>query len=269
MFLTKQGFRKIIIIGVCYFLLGTLCFLTAVILDNMGIDTPFLFVLGAVVYALDVLVVFVGRYAEGKGKLINLGNKLIRSELRPADFIKEYDFLKNADDLVIKRPSPEVLRMLVLAYDCLDDRENCLATVDEMIVTSSGKKKTLAKLVKASVLFSYDKKEEAEQLFFEAQKLKGGFMCKVLAECILKCDRAIAMGDYKIALAYNLELLERTFPKSDNLSKLITHYKLGEIYEKMQDNEKAIPHYSYCAEFGGETAVKLSAKAALERLGQL
>ena len=60
----------------------------------MGINENFLLILGIIVYLLCILMIFWGRYAEGKGKLINLGNKLVRNELKPAEFILHYESLK-------------------------------------------------------------------------------------------------------------------------------------------------------------------------------
>ena len=211
-------------------------------------------------------MIFWGRYAEGKGNLVNLGNKLVRNELKPAEFIKHYEFLRNSNDLIICKPDIEILQLIAIAYDSLDDRENVLATVDEMIDIANDKKKAFVNLIKCSFLFSYEYIEEAELLFNEVQKQKLDFMCNGLADAILKSDRAMAMGDYKTVEAYNLQLLERTFPKLDNLGKLITNYKLGEVYEKLQDSSKAATYYQYCADFGGETAIK---KSAIEKLKHL
>ncbi len=102
MFLTKKSFRKILIIAICYFVLGSICLAFAIFFTNMEIDSTFLFTLGVIVYVLNVLIVFCGWYAEGKGKLINLGNKLVRNELKPAEFIKHYEALKNTDTDEIK-----------------------------------------------------------------------------------------------------------------------------------------------------------------------
>ncbi len=102
MFLTKKSFRKILIMAICYFVLGTACLTFAILFTNMGIDGAFLFALAVIVYVLNVIMIFCGRYVEGKGKLINLGNKLVRNELKPAEFIKHYELLKNTDDLIIK-----------------------------------------------------------------------------------------------------------------------------------------------------------------------
>ena len=77
----------------------------------------------------------------------------------------------------------------------------------------------------------------------------------------------MAMGDYETVKVYNLKLLERSSPKLDNLSKLIVHYKLGELYEKLQDDRKAIENYRYCADFGGETAIKKAAAEKLQLIG--
>lgn len=264
MFLTKKGFRKIVIMAICYFIIGSICIITAMLFSDMGIEAGLLFGLGAIVYVLNILIPLWGRYAEGKGKLIHSGVTLVRNELRPAEFIKEYEALKNSNDLVVKKPSVEVLQLVAVAYDSLDDRENALATVDEMVAVASGKKKAYANLIKTSFLFSYNKKEEAEKLFNEVRELKLDFMCKALKDDILKCDRAMAMGDYKTVELDNLKRLEQTFPKLDNLGKLIVHYTLGEVYEKMQDNEKAALHYQYCVDHGGETAIKVSAMEKLQ-----
>ena len=107
----------------------------------MGINENFLLILGIIVYLLCILMIFWGRYAEGKGKLINLGNKLVRNELKPAEFILHYESLKNSNDLVIKKSSVEVLQLVAIAYDSLDDKENVLVTVDEMIDIADDKKK--------------------------------------------------------------------------------------------------------------------------------
>ena len=74
----------------------------------------------------------------------------------------------------------------------------------------------------------------------------------------------MAMGDYKTVEAYNLNALQRSFPKLDNLGKLVVHYKLAEVYEKLEEKNKSIIHYQYCADFGGETAIKTSATEKLQ-----
>ena len=266
MFLTKKSLIKILTMATCYFLLGSVSIAFWVVFNSMGIDENFLLILGIIVYLLCPLIIFWGKYAEGKGKLINLGNKLVRNELKPVEFIKHYEFLRNSDDLIICKPSIEILQLIAAAYDSLDDREKALATVDEMIDISSEKKKSFARLFKASLLFSYDKKEEAEVLFNEMQKQKLDIISTGLVDAILKSDRAMAMGDYKTVEAYNLQMLERSFPKLDNLSKLVVHYTLGEVCEKLHDKENAVKYYRYCATYGGETAIKTS---AIEKLQQM
>lgn len=265
MFLSKKGLLKIFVVAISWFLVACFCVLSYNYLLNMGVKIKFLLILGIISYLICCISIFWGRYAEGKGILINLGNTLVRKELKPAEFIKEYETLKNSTDLVIKKPSVDVLLLVATAYDVLNDRENVLKTVDEMLAVAGKKKKAYVNLIKTSFLFSYDRKEEAESLFIETQQAKLDFMCKSLTDNILKTDRAMAMGDYKIAEAENLRLLEQTFPKLDNLGKLIVHYQLGEVYEKLNDNEKAVLHYQYCVNHGRETAIKQSAKAAIEK----
>ncbi len=266
MFLTKKSFKKILIMAICYFVLGTVCFTFAILFTNMGIDSTFLFALGIIVYVLNVFIIFFGRYAEGKGKLINLGNKLVRNELKPAEFIKHYELFKNTDDLLIKKPSIEILQLVMMAYDSLDDRENALLTVEEMIAVANEKKKAFVNLLKVSLLFVYDRTEEAELLFNEVQKQKLDAFSTSLVDAILKSDRAMVMGDYNIVETYNLKILERSFPKLDNRGKLVVHYRLGEVYEKLEKNSKAVTHYQYCADFGGETAIKTS---AIEKINKI
>ncbi len=266
MFLTKKSFKKTLILTIAYFLLGNICVIFSLLFYAMGAPAEPLFVLGIIVYILCGLVFWAGRFAEGKGKLINLGNKLVRKELRPAEFIDHYIALKNAPDLVVKKPDVDVLALVAVAYDCMNDQENVLATVEEMVAVAPEKKKAYANLWKVSYMFSYGKKDEAEKLFIETQKMKLNMMSKVLADGIMKGDRAMAMGDYQMVEINNLQLLERGFPKLDPLGKLIAHYILGEVYEKMQDPEKAVFYYQYCAAHGGETAIKNS---AIERLQNL
>ena len=250
--------------AICYFVLGSIAISLWFVFNNMGINENFLLILGIIVYLLCILMIFWGRYAEGKGKLINLGNKLVRNELKPAEFILHYESLKNSNDLVIKKPSNEVLQLVAVAYDSLDDKENALLTVDEMIDTANDKRRSFSNLIKCSFLFSYGNIEEAELLFNEIQKQKLDIMSRGLVDAILKSDRAMAMGDYKTVEAYNLKMLVRSFPKLDNLGKLIVHYKLGEVYEKLRDKEKALSNYQYCVNNGGETAIKASATEKLQ-----
>lgn len=266
MFLTKKGLRKVLIMVACYFALGSICFILAAHFENMGTDPELLWELGILTYLLCAPVFFIGRYSEGKGKLILLGGKFVQKELKPAEFLKEYESLRNSDNLVINKPSIEVLTIVASAYDSLDDKANTLKTMDEMIAVAGEKKIAYASLLKASVLYSHYRIEEAEKLFAEVQRMKLDIMCSGLVDITLKSDRAMATEDYELAEVYYLKLLERKFPKPENLEKLIAHYRLGEIYEKLADHEKAVSYYQYCATNGGETAVKLSAIEKLQHL---
>ncbi|MBE6563570.1 MAG: hypothetical protein E7660_07520 [Ruminococcaceae bacterium] len=266
MFLTEKSRRKILIKALCSFFLGVFSFAFWVFFRALGDTDNTLLVIGMIAFFLCLLEVFLGRYSEGKGKLINHGNKLVRNELKPAEFIKHYELLKKSDDLIVGKPSMEVLHLVAVAYDLLDDRENVFSTVDEMIASASDKKKNFAKLIKSSFLFSCGRTYEAESIFVEVQKQKLDFACISLVDAILKSDRAMAMGDYRTAEAHFLKMLERSFPKLDNLGRLIVNYKLGEIYEKLEDIEKATSYYRYCASNGGETTIKISAIEKLQLL---
>ncbi len=263
MFLTKQGLRKILIMAICLFLLGSITIAFWFLFRSVNVSDNHLLILGLILYLLCVPFVFLEWYSEGKGRLINLGNRLVRKELKPADFIKYYEYYKSSNDLIVKKPSVEILLLVATAYDLLNDRENALSTVEEMIIASSDKKKNFSNLIKCSFLFSYDRTEEAEQLYNQVKTKKLDLMCNSLVDVILKSDRAMAMGDYKTVEAHSIKMLERSFPKLDNMGKLVVHYRLGEVYEKLQDNSKAIAHFEYCASYGGETAIR---KSAIEKL---
>ena len=267
MFLTKKSRLKILLMVICYLVLGSLCIALSITSDLIWMDSV-IFYIGIILYALCPLLVLWGLYAEGKGILINFGNKLVRNELKPAEFIKYYENLKNSPDLIVNKPSIEVLNLVSTAYELLGDKEHSMQIVDEMLLIAGEKKKNLVKLIKVSHLFDCGKIEEAEMLFEEVRSLKMDFVCQSLADAILKTDRANALGDYKTVEVYNLNRLEQSFPKLDNAGKLVVNFSLGEVYEKMGDNEKAIKHYRFCAENGGETAIKDAANTAIEKLCQ-
>jgi len=267
MFLSKKSLIKILVLPIICFVVGVIGLYFAIVAALLDIDSTMLFILSILLFLLGVLAIFTFLKNEGKVKYIRLGNKLVNNELRPAEFIKEYELLKNSQGLVIKKPSIEILQLVLAAYDSLSDKGNSLAIADEMIAVASDKKKSYAKIMKASVLFSHGEIEEAEAIFTEAQRGKLNFSSIALVDVVIKSDRAIAMGDYKLAESYYLASLEQTFPKPSNLSKLSGHYSLGEIYEKTGEKEKALTYYQYCAENGGETYMKSAAEAAIKRLG--
>jgi len=266
MFLTKQAIRKIIILSAVLFGLGTLLVLLGVLSNVFDTPSNYLFVFGGFEYLFCGFYIFTGRYSEGKAKLINSATKLIRNELKPAEFLMEYNAIRFSNDLVVNKPDFDVLQRVATAYDLLDDEENALLTVEQMIATSKGKKKNRAYLLKASLLYSNGKTEEAEALFFEVQKQKLDVISKSLCDTILKGDRALALGDYKTAEAYFLKSLTQSFPKADKLMTLIYYHKLGEIYEKTKEPQKALYYYQYCIENGGATAIRRNAAESIARL---
>ncbi len=265
MLLTKKSLWKILFMPVLYFIVGTI-FIALGIINVLLHASPWILCWGLLMYSLIPFITWWAIYYEGKGKLLSAGHKLVRKALKPAEFIKRYNNLQSSPDLILNKPSFELLHYVAIAYESQNDKQNVLATADDMIATASAKKMTLAKLCKVSFLFSYGMTEQAEALFAEVHNQKTDYMAQAVIDGILKGDRAMALGDYTIAESYNLQLLERKFPKLDNLSLLVVHHTLGELYEKTQKIEKALEHYRYCADNGGETALRESAKAALERL---
>lgn len=256
MFLTKMGLIKAIIVLVIYVVLGIFLLDLSFECYSLGIEFSDSLCVGIIAFVFGVIFFFWVMGYEGKGKLINSGNKILRKELKPAEFLKRYENAKNLKNLVINKPSVDVLTFVIAAYTTLNDTEKAFAAIDEMIEVAKEKNKVFAKLYKVSLLFSCGRKEEAEELFNQVQNQKMDAKSEFFADAILKSDRAVCMGDYKTAKVYYLKSLERKFPKLDNLGKLSTHYSLGEVYMALGEKEKAAEHYGYCAENGGETAMR-------------
>ena len=133
---------------------------------------------------------------------------------------------------------------------------------------ASDKKQPLVKLFQVSLLFGYGMAQEGEALFLQVQKQPLNLVCRRMADVIFKCDRALAMGDYHAVEGYCLQMLQQRFPKVDNLSRLVYHYTLGEVYEKLGDREKASYYYRYCVGFVGETTFKVLAAQKLPDLAE-
>ena len=266
MLLTKRALWRIAAVTMLYFFLGVGCIAAGILFLVFEIDAVPLFVLGAIAMCMCPLSVLWGRYAEGKGKLIHTGNRLVRNELKPREFIEQYGTLRNDPTLVVCNPDVDTLNLLFVAYDTLNDRAGCLSVMDEMLRVARGKKRVTVELLKVSYLFSQGETEEAETLFSSLRTQRLDAMSNLLADNILKSDRAVALGDCKTAEAHYLRLLSQTFPKLDPLGLLIVHCKLGETYEKMGERAVAMEHYRYCVEHCGETAIGASARAALERM---
>lgn len=266
MFLTKKGLWKVIILVAVYFVLGSICVALGILDILFRLETKGLLLVALICYLCCPLIFFWGRRREGTAKLVLLANKRIFKELKPKAFLAKYEEIRNTKDLVVCKPQLAVLQFAALAYDLLDNKEAALAVADEMIAVASKEKKTAAKLMKASLLYSYDRVGEAEALFSEARTEKMDMITQGMVDSLLKSDRAMAMGDYKTFEYYCLHALARTFPKPNPLNKMLLHFGLGEVYEKMRETEKAVPYYQYCVEHGGETAIREKARAALERL---
>ncbi len=266
MFLTKKSIFKIAFLGVMYFIAGSISLAMGVHFNTQGINESPLFVIGVVLYLLCPLFVLWGRYAEGIGKLAKKYIGVLREGLRPAEFIKEYEDLTGSSDLVVCKPSTEALLFVALAYDCLDEYDMAISFAEKALAVAPSKKKTKATLFLVSILYSCGRTDEAENLFDEVQKGKLGFSAQAFADMIRKTDRAMAIGDYKTVISTELAQLEVKFPKPDNLAQLAIRHTLAVAYEKLGDTENALPYYRYCAEHGGETAIRSSARAALERL---
>lgn len=261
MFLTKKALIKAVLVVLLFFVLGGICLSLSWLMGIIGAEDKLILAIGVIAFPYGIFLGLMKLYAEGN-KIFSSGMKLVRRELKPAQFLREYESLK-ASELVVCKPSISVLQLVMVAQMLLDERDKELETVEEMLSAVGDKHKNYVKLLKVSCLFDLGRTEEAEALFCELQGQKLDLRCRAMVDLILKSDRAVAMGDYKIAEAY---LLRRLDQRLDNLGMLSLHFSLGSIYEKLQDTERAIEHYEYCVENGGETALVNKARALIKEL---
>ncbi len=251
MILTKNSMVKIWVLFALFFLIGSLG-IPAMLTQNEPITAGNIIYVG-IAYLLGVGTFLLGRYAEGTANWVNLGNKLVMKELRPEDFLFEYETLKKRKDVVTFKPKAEILRLVALAYKTAGQDEKALETVEEMIRVSPPKKQAIALFNKVSLLFETGRIEEAETLFRGIQKQPLSLTAKGLADCILRGDRAVATGDYATAEIFWLQQLSVNKAFQTPLSVVACHAKLGAIYEKNGRLEEALEQYRYCNENGGKT----------------
>ena len=266
MFLTQKALKRIRLLVGVYCGIGAFCLIVSIIFVYFDIETRFLAVLGAIALLLGVVFRKFGRYAEGKGKLLNLGNKLVCRELRPAEFIKAYEQARDCIDNVISKPDFDVLKMVTTAYDCMGETERALETIEQMQSIASEGMKPIAIIFKSSMLYGLGRVEEAEELYSQAVNMELNFAAKSAMEALMKLDRAVALKDYTTAEAYGKQLLNKTFPKNTPLTILVINFTLAEICYKTDRLEETKSYLEYCVENGGETVIKTSASDMLKEL---
>lgn len=266
MFLTKKSLKKIRLLTVAYLILGVICFAFYAVFTSLFIECNFLLILGIISWAFGAVFCATGRYAEGKAKLLNMGNKLVLRELRPAEFVRLYEQARDCTNNVVSKPDFDVLQMVSMAYDAMGDTERELETLDQMFLIADDKKKTRVKLLKASVLYSVGRLSEADKLYNEALNEKMDLLAQTTLDAVIKGDRAMALGDFATAEAYHKQMLARTTIKNIPLSVLVIHFSLATIYYKTERFDEAKIHLDYCVKNGGETGMKSAAADMLNNL---
>lgn len=253
MFLNNKSLLKIWLLVGAYLALATLCFLFEIIFVAFEIEGSFHIIVGCFCLVAAPLFYAWGRWAEGKGKLLNKGNQLIFHQLKPAEFIHLYEQRRDDPSNIVAKPDYQVLQMLVAAYDALDDHDLALVTMDQALTVAPEKHRNRALIIKCSLLFNYGKLEEADALYRELSSKELDFMCKTLMDAVIKSDRAMLLGDVTTAEAYYRQAMNQSFPKPTPLSLLYYHYHLAKICYKTNRREEAEEHRNYCIENGGET----------------
>ncbi len=256
MFLNKKSLTKIWLLVGAYLALATFSFLIAIVFAILEIEGNFHIIVGCFCLAVAPLTYAIGRYAEGKGKLINSANKLIFHQLRPADFIRLYEEKRDDSSNVISKPDFDVLQALIAAYDALGDADRALETADQILAITPKKKLARAKLLKCSLLYSIGRSEEAEVIYRDVLNGKLDMMTKYFSDVVMKSDRALALGDDTTAEAYSRQVLSQ---KSTPLSILYAHCHLAEVCYRTNRRSEAEVHLNYCIENGGETGIQRKA----------
>lgn len=240
-------------------MLSSLCFFIGILFAFLGIEGNFHIIVGCFCLGAAPLFYAWGRYAEGKGKLLNKANQLIFHTLKPAEYIKLYEQKRDDPTNVIARPDYQVLQMLVAAYDALEEHDQALSTMDQALAVAPTKHRNRALITKCALLFNYGRFEEAEALYRELSTKELDVMSKTLMDAVIKSDRAMLLGDDTTAEAYYRQSMTRSFPKPTPLSLLYGHYHLARICERTGRHEEALEHLNYCIENGGETGTQRKA----------
>ena len=259
MFLTKKSLRRIRLLTSAYIILGIICFIISLIFSYFLVEYKLLVILGIVSLILGALFHMSGKYAEGKGKLLNSGNQLVLFELRPAEFVRLFEEKRDCPDNVIVKPDFDVLQLLVVAYEAMGDTGRTLGTLEYMLSIVPEKKRTLVKILQCSVLFDVGRTAEAEALYAQLLNSKMDIISKSTFDILTKNDRALAMGDFTTAEAHNRQMLSQSFPHITPLVSLGIHLNLAKICCKTERIEEAKAHLNYCIDNGGETVIKKEA----------
>lgn len=254
MYINKKSFSKIWLLVGAYLALAILCFFVEIIFVAFEIEGSFHIIVGCFCLVAAPLFYAWGRWAEGKGKLLNKGTQLIFHQLKPAEFIRLYEQRRDDPTNVVANPDYQVLQMLVAAYDALDEQHLALVTMDQALTVAPEKHQNRALIIKCGLLFNYGKLEEAEALYRELSSKELDFMCKTLMDAVIKSDRAMLLGDVTTAEAYYRQTMNQSFPKPTPLSLLYNHYHLAKICYRTNRREEAEEHRRYCIENGGETS---------------
>ncbi len=258
MFLTKKALIKIWLVTGVFLALALLSFWAFSVFSQF-FESGILLHLGVFCLSFAPLAYFSGRYTEGKGKLINRGRKLVTQQLRPAEFIRLYMEKRDCPDNVVAKPDYEVLQALVGAYDAAGDKPGALEAAEQMLAAAPERKKPIAKLTKAAILFGLGRMEEAEQLYHQTRGEKMDLLATALADTILKGTRAMAYSDYTTAELHFKQELARTFPKPSPLDRVGANFALALICRNTGRQEEARQYLRYCIEHGGETGMQSAA----------
>lgn len=265
MFLTRKDIILIRLVSSSYFILAASSLISAYTSFKAG-ESFVLYIVFAVLWLFPgTLHPYTGRYNRGCAKYVNMGNKLVNKELRPADFIKAIDEKIEDRSTIVLKPHPRVLALLIAAHNLLGDNESALKYAERIATAKTKQQIISAKLLKASVLYASGKTDVAENLFHEIESINPRGIIKTNFNELRCIDRAMVSEDYALAEDYIRKKLAKP-SLIPNSMILIYHWNLYCICVKTDRENEAAIHLKYCAEHGGETAIKQKAKEMLDKL---
>lgn len=264
MFLTRKALKKIRLIVGVYCGLAVFCLVMSIVFVLLDMEIKPLIILGVLALFLGFVFSKIGRYAEGKAKLLNLGSKLVLQQLRPAEFVRLYEQTRDCRDNVVSEPDFDVLNILMTAYDSMGETDKSLEVLEQMLSAFDGSKQARAKLLKSSVLFDMGKIEEAEKLYSEVLNSKTDIITKSMLDDVMKMERALALEDFTTAEVKLKTSLENSRYNKFPLMVLYLRMDLGKIYCKTNRFEQAKECLEYCMENSGETSIRAQAEKLIK-----
>lgn len=265
MFLSRSALIRSVLIG-SFFLIIAIVFFVAAFFINKGEMNPVPSVIaGTVMTCLSALSTFIGIYAESVSKPFAEGTRLVRKELQPKKFIEMYKEKSDGDN-VVSRPRFDMLELLYTAYDLTGDKSGRASAIEIMKAEMKPSYKGKIAVYAADEAYRDGDIENGDRLLSYAEEHDGSSTVSAMADAVRKTSKAKAEGDTATEEKYYAGLLSaQGLFKADNAAVLTARWRLYHIFKSSGRDAEAEEHLTYCADHGGNTAIRKAAKAIISR----